>query len=206
MRPIIRFARRLYPIAAALILSFLLSGCWTLSLHGLYTTDSIVDPGSLEPGIIGIWGDPDHMDEGSWQFLPAEGNSMRLIVREGHSSLVTDPVREGMFEVYLVRVGGQLILDLYPEEPDDVNEMFLAHVIPAHSFLRLQLEGHVMSLSTIDDSWLQKQLDQGRIEIEYQKTEGLLVLTADTQSLQALLESNQDELWAEDPQIMKRIQ
>ncbi len=191
--------------ATAIALSLVLSGCFTLSVNPLYTPDVVVAHDEMTPNLAGVWGDPENPDEGTWQFVESTGNSYRLIIREEEQSLLVDPERDGIFEAHLLRLGDQLYLDLFPEEPDGVNEFYMAHVIPAHSFLKVELEGHVLSLAFFDFMWLRDAIKEGRIDIPHQRQDDLLVLVASTPELQELILAHGDEAFDE-PEVVHRLQ
>ncbi|MCP4547449.1 MAG: hypothetical protein GY835_13405 [bacterium] len=196
---------RLLPIAALLGCISLLAGCYALSINPLYTEGDIIPHGSLNPGLTGIWGDPTGEDPETWQFIEIEENAYRLIIREKRRNLIADPERDGMFIVHLLQLDDRFYLDVYPEEPEGVNENFLAHVIPAHSFLKVKTEGHILSLSLLDGEWLQEGLEQGDLDIDHVEQEEIFVLTATTEDLQRLIRSHADDAFGE-WETMTRLQ
>ena len=117
-----RALKALTVVAAAL----LVGGCWTLSIEPLYTEADIVS----EFGLVGVWGDTSGSSDETWTFLMTQEGRYRLITEE-------EDAPDGVFEAHLVRLGDQLYLDLYPEEPETGNEMYVGHLIPAHSFWRI---------------------------------------------------------------------
>lgn len=183
----------------------LLAGCFTLSIEPLYTADDLVAVDEFNPGLVGVWGDPDNPDEEPWQFIATGSKSYRLIIREKASDLPVDPSRDGIFEVHVVRLGEYLILDLFPEEPESVSELYKAHVIPAHSFLRMTLEGDTLTLEYFNSGWLSEGIKEGRIDIAHQRRDGMIVLVASTQELQELILANPGEAF-EDPLEARRLQ
>ena len=44
--------------------ALLLGGCWTLSINPLYTEADLV----YDPGLEGIWGDPEDPENETWEF------------------------------------------------------------------------------------------------------------------------------------------
>ncbi len=185
-------AKTLMRLTAVAAIPFLLSGCWTLSMNPLYTEDSLVAHDALDPNLAGVWGNPEKPDAETWQFIEADGNSYRLIIREKEQSLLVNPEVDGVFEAHLLRLGDHMFLDVYPEEPPSVNEFYKAHVIPMHSFMKVKLEGHVLTLSDFDAEWLEEGIEQGTIDIRHERRDEMIVLTASTRDLQALILAHAD--------------
>jgi hypothetical protein len=175
----------------------LVAGCYTLSVHPLYTEADIV----FDTRLIGVWGAPDESNE-TWTFEKSGGDAYRLVLRnegieelEGEKyQLVTeiDPVKDGIFEIHLVKLGEYLFFDVYPEEPEIGNEYFKAHVIPAHSFARVKIAEDSFSLAFFDTQWLENGIKEGRIFIDHTKRDDMVVLTANTADLQKFILKNID--------------
>jgi hypothetical protein len=176
-----------------------LSGCITLSVQPLYTDADIV----VEPLLAGLWGDPDGENPETWQFTSNQDNTYRLIVRD-QDTLRVDPARDGIFIATLVRLNDRLYLDIYPEEPEVGSEFYRSHVIPGHSFWSVKLEGHVLSLRTLDYDILSQGLETGRYDVDFYEQKGLFMLTADTAKLQALVVEYGEELFT-DVESMTRV-
>jgi hypothetical protein len=182
-------------IAAVLLAAALgLNACWTLSVHPLYTADTVV----FEPDLVGIWGDPEDPTDETWQFTAAGDQSYRLVIRETPSSPVVDETQDGIYEVHLVELNGYCFLDGYPIAPKSVNQFYETSVIPAHAFVRLHLEGHVLHLAALDTAWLREGLEAGRLVLAHELEGSELVLTASTRELQEFLAAHAEEAFAEE--------
>jgi len=195
-------------IAAAIMLS----GCWMLSVHPLYNDDDVIN----DPALAGKWYNVEGMDE-LWIFEETQDDYYRLtIINEDmenelakavndESRLVvsTDPTRDGIFQVHLLELGGQTYLDYYPEEPETGNDFYKSHVIPAHSFARVSIQGNVMSITYFDQEWLKENLDNGGIDIKHERRDNLIVLTAGTDELQKFILKYADEVFKETDQLKK---
>jgi len=193
-----------------LILAFLflalLAGCYTLSLHPLYTEKEVI----FEQKLLGTWGDPKESDE-TWTFTQGSRNAYRLVIRNegleaadsapgpGEYSLITeiDPVRDGIFEVHLLKLDGHMFIDIYPEEPEIGNELFKAHVIPAHSFARVKISSDSFSLALFNAGWLEESIKHGRVKIDHTDRDNTVVLTAKTAELQDFILKHIDEAFEE---------
>jgi hypothetical protein len=175
-----------------MIVVLIMSACWPLSVHPLYFENDLV----FESGLVGTWGEEEDEQDISdlWIFKAASENSYQLIIKEEDSE-------DGVFETHLLKLGEHYFLDLYPEEPETGNEFYNAHVIPAHSFIRLSLEGHVLRLGFFDLEWLKNNLDQKKVSIKHERREDMIVLTASTKKLQEFVLEHAEEAFQfeEDP-------
>lgn len=186
-------------LVAGLTLLIGLGGCITLSVQPLYQETDII----TEPLLAGLWGDPDGEDLQTWQFTQRRDGGYELIVRE-NDTLRIDPATDGVFSATLLRLGGRMYMDLLPEEPKVGNDFYRMHVIPGHSFWRVRMEGHVLTIDTLDYEALKEILVSGNTDLTYQENEGLYVLTAPTAALQTLIIEQGDDLFS-DSESMKRI-
>ncbi len=194
-----RTYRRAAWTAPILFLTLLVAGCFTLSVEPLHSADTLVQ----DPGLWGVWGAPDDPQGETWQFSDLGGGTMRLVVRQEASPSIR-PEQDGQLEAHLLQLGGNRYLDLYPEEPETGNEIFLAHVVPAHSLWKFDREGDVLTLYALDSGALGQALDDGRISIGHVERDDLLVLTATTAELQDLVTRFDDLLFPEG-ESMQRI-
>ena len=168
-------------------------GCWTLSINPLYFESDLI----LEPGIVGVWGDPKGDASEMWTFESGEGTTYRLITQE------TD-APEAAFDAHLLRLGGRLYLDLYPDV-EMGNEFQAGHLIPAHSFWRVSLGEDDLTLDCIDTDWLKAKIDSGMVVIDHVRPEDVIVLSAPTKDLQEFVLKYMDEAMTGDPLELKRV-
>ena len=174
----------------ALGLALLLAGC-VPSLHPLYTEEDLV----YDSALVGTWIEAEGED--TWTFLKLGDAAYDLIYTEERV-----PAR---FEAHLVQVGEFLFLDTYPGEPDIKNDFYLIHIIPAHIFLRIEIEGDVLRYAMLDLDWLKKMISEKNVDIEHEEMEGGILLTARPKELQAFLaEYAEDEKAFPDPQELHR--
>jgi len=165
--------------------ALLLQGCFVLSLHPLYTDGDTVS----ESQLLGRWLEsPDSPDSsGAWVFEPTDEENAYLL------KLIKNDSTEGEFQVHLVKLGGNLFMDLFPKEPEHLNEYFVSHVIPAHSFWRVELEGDTLKLGSLDFDWLKDAMGSGKVDIKHESLENIMLLTAQPSDLQKLLAEHGDE-------------
>jgi hypothetical protein len=171
-----------------------LVGCIPLSIHPLYDSEHI----TFDEGLLGSWGDKSSPED-SWTFERDGEKGYRLIVSDEDN-------RPGEFEVNLVKLGNLHILDLYPKEPEDVNEFYKFHIIPAHSFMKMRLEGDTLELEYFDYDWLKKGLKEGRLDIKHELIDDTVILTASTERLQQFIVEYADEAFnSEDAGVLNRL-
>jgi hypothetical protein len=178
-------------------LVLILSGCWILSFHPLYFEDDLV----FEKELLGSWASQEEGQDDAerWTFLRKEEPAYRLIVTD-------DEGGEGEFEARLLRLDRILYLDLLPLEPEKGNEFHFAHLVPCHSFLRVELEDGVLRLRAMDYDWLNDRLKDGRIKIGHARREDGFILTAPTGELQKFIRKHAKKVFSSEAGILKRVQ
>src|SRR4026207_11159 len=138
-------------VAVVIALTIVLSGC-VPSLHPLYTESDLL----FDPAVIGSWAEKG--DEDIWRFQKAE---------KGDKTYKLICIEKGVpaeFIVHLVQVGKLKFLDIYPEEPQIKNDCYKAHLIPAHTFLRIRIEGDALYIAMMDGDRIQKGLNKGKLK------------------------------------------
>ena len=171
----------------------LLAGCWTLSIEPLYTEETL----TYTDDLVGTWGNPDDPDDETSTFLPESDSTYRLIIKE-------EGEPDGVFEAHLVRLDGRLYLDLLPEEPECGGELYVSHMLPAHSFWLTSLEGHALSLDILDPDWIKENIDAGRVAIDHVRRDDAVVLTASTPELQQFVIAHADSAFTGEPLVLER--
>ena len=153
------------------LLAVALGGCLPLSIHPLYTDDTIV----FEEKLVGKWADGDEI----WQFSRDGEKAYKLrIVEDG---------REGYFNAHLVQLENMLFLDIIPDDKTlkDVQPFYQLHLLRTHTFIRIeQTEPNlVMQMMGLDKVKEILRNDPNLLKDEFVEDDGL-VLTAATQDLQ----------------------
>ena len=167
-----------------------LGGCFTLSVHPLCDDASLI----RDPRLAGLWGPSDDTAGETWEFRPRDDGTYELVIREG-DTLRVEPERDGVFTAWLVELDGSRYLDLLPEEPPAGNEFFLSHVIPGHSFWRVEIGRDALSLSVLDSRELDRMIEDSEIAVPTVERDGIRVLTAETPALQDLVSRHRDRLF-----------
>ena len=184
---------RRFVFVVILAAALLAQGCLVVSLNPLYTENDIV----FDETLVGTWGDV-ASDKDSWVFEKAEGKAYRLTVNE-------EGKPPGQYQAHLVKLGEYLFLDLYPEGQEGINEFFLSHVIPAHSIWRTTIAADSLSITPLDFDWLTQEIRAGRLDVEHEKLNDMLVLTGKPRDLQMLVLKHPHEAFSDDPNIAVRI-
>jgi hypothetical protein len=173
--------------------ALMVAGCIpTLCLYPIYTEKDI----RYDPALLGAWGEEDA--EEKWVFSAGEDRSYRLVFTDGENRAAT-------FSVHLVDVRGTKFLDLLPTEADvDLNELLVWHVVPVHSFMRVDEIGPHLKLVFMDVDWLTQHLEKHPCALKHRELEDdRILLTAGTRALRRFLfkHRNTDEAWCTDDAI-----
>lgn len=185
---------RIAKMLVAVGIVVLVLGC-VPSLHPLYTEKDV----TFDPTLVGVWSEKDKTD--TWTFKKSGDNAYELIM--------TQDGAPGKFEVHLVRLGELLFLDLYPEAPDIENSFYKAHLVPAHTFLGIQIdkEKDVVRLAAMQPDWLEEAIDSKKVTIAHERlvrgNETILVLTASTKKLQEFVVKNAAEAFGEPAELQR---
>jgi hypothetical protein len=150
-----------------------------MSLYPLYEQDDLV----FDSALIGEWGESG--DEGSSVFEQSGPLSYRFIV-EGEGT-------RAELEAHLFRIGDELFLDLFPDDPGvELNETFESHLLGVHSFFRVKQIEPTLIMSTLDYDWLRENLTKSPDAPSHVILDNRIVLTAPTEDLQSFILRNLD--------------
>jgi hypothetical protein len=169
----------------------LLAGCWTLSLHPLYTEETAI----FDDRLIGAWGDTSGARDGTWIFQQGENKTYRLTTKEKDKA-------DGLFEAHLVRLGDMLFLDVYPEDSQKNNEFYSSHLVPAHTIWGITFGPEALTLAPINSDWLSKGLENKTLDIAHIIEDDVVILTAPTEKLQAFIMRHAAAAFEDDPFVL----
>ena len=155
-----------YVIVAA---ALLLTGC-VPSLEPLYTDRDVTS----DPRVAGAW-----TVKGGDMTVTADGRGYKIAYTDNES-----PVHRMNFKAHLVKLGGSLFVDLFPEPPKD---MSCYPCVPMHMFAKLAIQGNTLRADLMDPEWFGKMAKQGKIPAAHTLIDDAYVLTAKTADLQALM-------------------
>lgn len=150
---------------------------WVLALHPLYTDQNT----TFEAALLGTW-----VQKGGaiWTFRRSAAGNYDLETTHGDSA--------AKFEVRLVRFADYLFLDVFPGEAGLKNIYYLTHLIPAHSFARIWIKGDVVLIAQMDVEWLNTALNKQEVAISNLRIHDHILLTANTDALQAFVTTHAD--------------
>lgn len=188
------------------LLAGLLGSC-VPSLHPLYTDKELV----FDEKLVGSWGEAEQV----WEFKKGE--------KEKSYDLVMDEKgKKGEFTVYLVKTQDSsetdkkkeaarqtlLFLDLYPKEPKlETNDFYKFHLLPVHTFLKIEQLGTTLKIRAMNPEKLQEMLKDKPDLIKHEVLEDRIVLTASPKDLQKFtIEHAKDEGLFAEPTELERVE
>lgn len=171
-------------ILATLFFVFI-SGCMVFSFYPLYTEEDLFANDLL----VGEWIDS---DSAVWKFdfnykgirTPENRDSTSFILQikdKGEADF-----SKNTFSIHIIRLNGVYFLDFYLDEylDNDNISFFDLHVIPVHSFAKLELKDGHAKLSWFSPDWLAELIKKNRIRIHHENNGNHILLTAKPHELQ----------------------
>lgn len=146
-----------------------ITGC-VPSLHPLFIEKDLV----FEPTLVGTW--TDEGGNNTWYLQKSKDNAYKLKYTENEAP--------AQFEAHLLQLDKLLFIDLFPEEPETKNDFYKGHLILAHSFARIWINGDVVRLAMLDDNWLKDMIKKEKVKIGHEWLDKDIILTASTKDLQ----------------------
>jgi len=128
----------------------LMSGCYVVSLHPFFTEESVV----FDQALVGTW----TLEKQAMTFKQAYENAYTLICTDEEGERCE-------LEACLARVGNFLFLDVYPKEIEDCSNGLL---VPAHSVMRVWIEGDVLRVAGLNYEWVRSMIDEKKLEIAHE--------------------------------------
>jgi hypothetical protein len=164
----------------------LLAGCLP-SLHQLYNDETLI----FKEELIGKWmGD----DDGIWQFKKAGDKEYELRIYDDEKEL-------GRFSAHLTQIEGLMFLDLFPDtEPlDDLDDFYKIHILPVHTFMRVDQINPRLQLRMIDYEKVEKLIENDPDVIKHEVVDDdRIVLTAGTEELQDFVIEHVETIFYDD--------
>ena len=180
-----------------------ISSC-IFTFHPLYSDDVLVDI----PGLEGMFVDFDSFtqDSSNWTFTrEGKGTYSLEIIQDGHS---------GIMDVHAVTLGGEFFLDFSVDdiETDAIPDFIEFHLVPMHSFSKVQVLDDRLVMHFIDMEWDEDNLESHRIRIDHERrlSDGnteFILLTASTRDLQKFVAkyARYDEAFEDEPDVLNRV-
>lgn len=121
-------------------------------------------------------------------------------------SVFEDDELKEMYEVHLVRLGNNLIMDVYPYDFYDIGEGPSENNFPVHTFVKLEMEDDEMQITPFDLDKLNKLFESNLIRLRHEKVDGTILITAQPVELQKFLKKySNDESVFETPESYARV-
>jgi hypothetical protein len=152
--------------AAAL---FLFAGCFPpASVNGLYTEETI----ATEPALVGSWDDPDETeDEFSLEITADDDNAYMMRATDASGAEYT-------FELYVTEINGTKYIDFFPDDYNpEIADLFVAHLLPLHTFYKLEFSGDTLLLTALDGDWVQETLSAATEAYDYMEIDDRIIFT-----------------------------
>lgn len=188
---------------------FLLSGCLVYSFYPLYTEKDLFANDLL----LGEWIDGDssiwkfeHKPIGKKELGKVDSTAYILKIKEeGHPDFTN-----AAFIVRIVKLEETYFLDFYLQDYkyDDEADIFDLHLIPVHTFAKMELKGDHVRLNWFDPGWLGDLIEKNKIRIHHENNDEHILLTAKPEELQKFVVKyvNSNEAFKDGLDVeMKRI-
>lgn len=178
-------------IIAVILTLILIPGCVVISFYPLYEEKDLFANDLL----LGSWyGD----DSTVWEFKypnikkndknvqDSTGYIMRMTSADGYREKST-------LLVHVIKLDEIYYLDFYLEdyEPTDKDRgdlvLFDLHMMPVHTFARMNVLRDSIEISWFDPDWLDKHISENKVRIRHEKNESNTLLTARPGELQAFV-------------------
>lgn len=164
------------------LLAGILAGC-VPSLHPLYTNKDLV----FEEKLLGTWS-KDSNDKETFEFMRANNEPNN----KEYKAVYTDKDgKKGEFMAKLGKLNGTMFLDIFPGEPKcEQNVFYMTHLLPAHTFIKIEQIEPVLKMATMKPDKMEKMLKADPNLIKYESIEDRLVLTASMEELQEFMKKH----------------
>ena len=186
--------------AATLIfigLLLLMTGCnFIPSVHPLYTDQDLI----FDPLLVGVWADKDGNLTGTFTKKAEDAYTLLYVDEKG---------KNGEFTVHLLEVGDRRFLDIYAADTDiQQNEFYKCHLLPVHTFMRMQQQGDGLQMASLKQDWIKKYLQEHSDAIKHEKVDDGILLTAQSKDMQVFLLKHDKtaDAWDECSPITRRME
>ncbi|MBX2844072.1 MAG: hypothetical protein KTR26_20055 [Flammeovirgaceae bacterium] len=198
---------------------WIFSGCTVLSFYPLYTEKELIKNDQL----IGKWESIDGdtimweisfedsiwlkkmnnpFDKGSKE-IPNKFTYTLSLYQKGAADNA-----KAKFYVHLVKLGDRTYFDFYPEEWEMNNTILTFHLMPVHTFAKVEIIDNAIKIQWFDSDWLQELFFNNKVRIRHENNGANTLLTAKPEELQKfILKYGEDKNALNDDMeyILKRI-
>jgi hypothetical protein len=180
----------LFSISACL----LLSGCPSSSVYPLYTDQDAV----VEPAL-----------EGMWSSLGADENEEFLFRKSGDyeyslTIFCPDTKVTQNYEVHLVRLGGQLFMDLiFKDQAVDGAEVDdPLGVVSTHIIAKVNISGDDLAYAMLEDDAIRNQSVSA--PLDYQIANGSMLVTTQTEALRRYISAHAEDVFSDFEHLQRK--
>jgi hypothetical protein len=164
-------------IIAFYTLALILGGC-VPSLHPLFTENDLI----YDANLVGTWSSANSNETFEFQQTKTKYYECLYIDKNGKS---------GKFVAGLSKLGNTMYLDIYPSEPNMIeNDFYKSHLLSTHSFMKIDLWKDTLKLCSMSPDNTDSLLKSKPNAVKHEKLEGdddRIVLTAPTKELQKFI-------------------
>lgn len=148
------------------------------SINGIYTEETIMPA----PDLVGVWGDPEESEE-AFQFdISAVDDSSYLATATNGQGI------EFTLEVYATDLNGETYVDFYPDEyTPEIEEFFLSHLLPMHTFYKMEVHNDTMYLWALDGDWVQEMLERDPESFAYLDVDNRIIFTGSSDEVRRFI-------------------
>jgi hypothetical protein len=100
-------------------------------------------------------------------------------------------------------------LDIYAVETDiQQNDFYKCHLLPVHTFMRIQQQGDGLQMASLKQDWIKKYLQEHPDAIKHEKVDDGILLTAQSKDMQAFLLKHDKtaDAWDECSPMKRRVE
>ena len=180
-------------IIPAILIIILVQSCSVVSFYPLYTKDTLIE----NDQIIGIW--ENSSDEYIWKISQPDTLKSTPVSTGNHNwannkySYIAqvyaddEPDDWTKFMIHIVKLGHYTYADIFPISWSFKNDILMAHMVPVHSFARINFNP-VVSVTWMEQDWLEELIRQNKIRIPYvEDNDGKTLLLSKPEELQKFL-------------------
>lgn len=136
--------------------------------------------------------------ENSFEFSKSSESYLMTLIDEGEKFI---------YEMYLVKIGDDIFMDLFADESDYVDKaMESQSFFPVHTFMKMDMDGDHLKLTHFDLDKLNKLFKSNLIRLRHENVDGTILITAQPKELQKFLDKySEDESVFDDPETYTRV-
>lgn len=181
----------------------LLFGSCVTSVHPIYTQEDLV----YDDNLLGDWITNDSV---LLSFEKSSKNKMPFYQRDTNQSKTYYATyydkKPAEFKVHLVKLDKYLYLDFFMHHFEMDNDLIETTLFPVHSFSKIEIYRDSLIIKGFDARYISKLLNQRKIRIKHEVSDGNMLLTAPTEELQKFIIKYADDpdLFDNDPSVLIR--